>query len=199
MTSERGTQVLWTVRVALVGAILVTISFPSWEQFEGKGMLFRAPFYLLPLAVVPTIWRIRDRPQPYPWAVDALVIAPFLTDTCGNIFGFYNNFDVTDDVLHFLNWVLLIAGVSLALLRTGMSRLNCWATAYGIGALAIIWWEFAEYLVQQAGTAGLGLTYGDTIGDLMLSSTGGAVGAALVVLASETRTSSGTAQADPNR
>ncbi|MFW2382707.1 MAG: hypothetical protein ACN4GZ_13180 [Acidimicrobiales bacterium] len=182
MTSERGMQILWAVRAALVIAILVTISFPSWEQFEGKGMLFRAPFYLLPLAVVPVIWRLRGGHEPYPWAVDALVIAPFLADTCGNIFGFYNNYDVTDDVLHFVNWVLLIAGVALALLRTGIGRLNCWTTAYGIGALAIIWWEFAEYLVQEAGTAGLGLTYGDTIGDLLLSSTGGAVGAAIVVL-----------------
>lgn len=180
MTS-RQSQILWAVRVSLILAILVTISFPTWEQFEGKGMLFRAPFYLLPLIVVPGIWRYRGRPDPYPWAVDALVVAPFLMDTLGNVFGFYNNFDVTDDVLHFLNWVLLIAGVTIALLRTGIGRLTAWTTAYGIGGLAIIWWEFAEFLVQKAGTAGLGLTYSDTIGDLMLSSTGGAVGAALVV------------------
>ena len=180
MTSKQR-QILWAVRAALVLAILVTISFPSWEQFEGKGMLFRAPFYLLPLVVVPGIWRLRGRPDPYPGAVDALVIAPFLMDTLGNVFGFYNNFDITDDVLHFLNWILLIAGVTIALLRTGLGRLTAWTTAYGIGGLAIIWWEFAEFLVQKAGTAGLGLTYSDTIGDLMLSSTGGAVGAALVV------------------
>ncbi len=180
MTSRQN-QILWAVRASLVLAILVTISFPSWEQFEGKGMLFRAPFYLLPLIVVPGIWRLRGRPDPYPWAVDALVVAPFLMDTLGNVFGFYNNFDVTDDVLHFVNWILLIAGVTIALLRTGISRLTAWTTAYGIGGLAIIWWEFAEFLVQKAGTAGLGLTYSDTIGDLMLSSTGGAVGAALVV------------------
>ncbi len=175
-------RVLWSVRAALVVAIGVTVSFPSWEQFEGKGMLFRAPFYLLPLVVVPVIWRLRGRPAPYPYAVDALVVAPFLLDTCGNIFGFYNNYDVTDDVLHFLNWLLLIAGVTLALARSGLGRWNAWTTAYGIGGLAIIWWEFAEYIVQEAGTAGLGLTYGDTIGDLLLSSTGGGVGAALVVL-----------------
>jgi hypothetical protein len=35
--------------------------------------------------------------------------------------------------------------------------------------LAIIWWEAAEWLVQELGTAGLDLTYGDTIGDLILS------------------------------
>ena len=42
--------------------------------------------------------------------------------------------------------------------------------------------ETAEFLVQKAGTAGLQLTYGDTIGDLLLSSTGGAVGALAAVL-----------------
>lgn len=182
MSEQRQRPVLWSVRAALVAAIIVTVSFPSWEQFEGKGMLFRAPFYLFPLIVVPVVWRLRGRPKPYPAAVDALVVAPFLLDTCGNIFGFYNNYDVTDDVLHFANWLLLIAGVTLALARTGICRLNAWTTAYGIGGLAIIWWEFAEYLVQEMGTAGLGLTYGDTIGDLLLSSTGGGVGAAFVVL-----------------
>lgn len=188
MNLDPGHRTLWAVRASLVVAILVTIAFPSWEQFEGKGMVFRAPFYLLPMAAVPLVWRLRGRPVPYPWAVDALVIAPFLLDTCGNIFGFYNNYDVTDDVLHFVNWVLLIAGVTLALLRTGISRLNAWTTAYGIGGLAIIWWELAEYLVQEAGTAGLGLTYGDTIGDLLLSSSGGAVGAAIVIWADRRRT-----------
>jgi len=180
--SEKQQQgILWAVRIGLIAAIAVSVSFPEWEQFKGKGMLFRAPFYLLPLIVVPTIWRLRGRPQPYPWAVDALVVAPFLLDTCGNIFGFYNNYDVTDDVLHFLNWVLLIGGVTIALRRTAMGKLNAWTTAYGIGALAIIWWEVAEFIVQEMGTAGLGLTYEDTVMDLLLSSTGGAVGAAIVI------------------
>ena len=187
VNQPRNHPVLWTVRIALVLAIIVTVSFPSWEQFAGKGMPFRAPFYLFPLIVVPGIWRLRGQHKPYPWAVDALVIAPFLLDTLGNVFGFYNNYDVTDDVLHFLNWVLLIAGVTIALRRTDMGKLNVWTTAYGLGGLAIIWWEFAEYLVQKAGTAGLGLTYGDTIGDLILSSTGGGVGAALVLFLSDRR------------
>ena len=173
---------LWTVRVALVVAIVVTVAFPGWEQFDGKGMAFRAPFYLLPLGVVPIVWRIRGSSAPYPYMIDALVVAPFLADTLGNVFNFYNSFSHTDDVLHFVNWVLLMAGITLGLARTGIGRLNAWTLGWGIGALAIIWWEFAEYLVQEAGTAGLSLTYEDTIADLMLSSTGGAVGAGLAVL-----------------
>ena len=173
--------ILWLVRAALVLAIGVSVAFPGWEQFEGKGMAFRAPFYLLPLIVVPLVWKWRGGHPPYPYLVDALVVSPFLVDTLGNVFNFYNNYPVTDDVLHVVNWVLLLAGVSLALLRLGLGRLNIWVLAWGIGGLAIIWWEAAEYLVQELGTAGLQLTYEDTIGDLVLSSTGGAVGSALAL------------------
>lgn len=174
-------RILWGVRIALVAALAFSVAFPGLPQFEGKGMAFRAPFFLLPMAAVPVGWRLRGRREPYPYLADALVVSPFLVDTLGNALNFYNAFDSTDDVLHLLNWVLLVAGVTLLLLRTSMNRLTAWALGYGIGALAIIWWEAAEWLVQELGTAGLQLTYGDTIGDLMLSSTGGAMGAWLAV------------------
>ncbi len=179
-TMSRRTQrgVLWGVRVALVLALAFSVAFPDLPQFEGKGMAFRAPFYLLPMGAVPLGWHLRGRRPPYPYLADALIVSPFLVDTLGNALNFYNSFASTDDVLHFVNWVLLVAGVTLLLLRTTMPPLAVWALAYGIGGLAIIWWEAAEWLVQKLGTAGLDLTYGDTIGDLLLSSTGGAVGAA---------------------
>lgn len=186
--SDRGTDtnplhrwVLIAVRIALVAALAVSVSFPEWEQFEGKGMAFRAPFYLLPTVVVPLVWRWRGSHPPYPYLVDALVVAPFLLDTLGNVFNFYNNYDRTDDVLHFFNWVLLMGGVTLGFARTGIGRLNAWTLSWGLGALAIIWWEAAEFLVQEMGTAGLDLTYEDTVGDLLLSSTGGGVGAAIAI------------------
>ena len=178
-TSRR--RILWMVRILLVVAVAFSVAFPGLPQFDGKGMAFRAPFYLLPLAVVPLIWRVRGRREPYPHLVDALVISPFLLDTLGNALNFYDSFSSTDDVLQFVNWVLLVAGITLALLRTRLQPLAIWVMAYGLGGLAIIWWEAAEWLVQELGTAGLGLTYGDTIGDLLLSSTGGGVGAALTL------------------
>jgi hypothetical protein len=178
-------HILWVVRAALIGSVAISVAFPNWEQFEGKGMAFRAPFYLLPLVVVPLVWKRRGSHGPYPYLVDALVVSPFLVDTLGNVLNFYNRYDRTDDVLHFVNWVLLLAGIALALQRLRLGRLNVWALCWGLGALAIIWWEVAEYLVQKMGTAGLKLTYEDTIGDLVLSSTGGAVGAAFVLAATK--------------
>ena len=174
-------RILWGVRIALVTALAFSVAFPGLPQFEGKGMAFRAPFFLLPMAAVPIGWRLRGRGEPYPYLADALVVSPFLVDTLGNALNFYNTYDSTDDVLHLVNWVLLVGGITLLLLRTSINRLTAWALGYGIGALAIIWWEAAEWLVQELGTAGLQLTYGDTIGDLMLSSTGGALGAWLAV------------------
>ncbi len=174
---ERDGRILWGVRIALVAALAFSVAFPNLPQFDGKGMAFRAPFYLLPMAVVPIGWRVRGRRPPYPALADALIVAPFLADTLGNALNFYNSYDSTDDVLHLLNWVLLVGGITLLILRTGVSRLNAWTLGFGIGAIAIIWWEAAEWLVQELGTAGLQLTYSDTIGDLMLSSTGGAIGA----------------------
>lgn len=181
MTRPREQIVLWAVRTALVLAVAFSVAFPDLPQFEGKGMAFRAPFYLLPIGAVPFGWRRRGRREPYPYAADALIISPFLADTLGNALDFYDRYASTDDVLHFLNWALLIAGVTLLLLRTALNRLSAWATAYGIGGMAIIWWEAAEWLVQELGIAGLNLTYGDTIGDLLLSSTGGAIGSAVAL------------------
>jgi hypothetical protein len=170
-------RIAWAVRIALVLALAFSVAFPNLPQFEGKGMAFRAPFYLLPMAAVPLAWRLRGRRPPYPHLADALIVSPFLVDTLGNALNFYNTFASTDDVLHFVNWVLLVAGITLLLRRATMTTLATWALGYGIGGLAIIWWEAAEWLVQELGTAGLNLTYGDTIGDLLLSSTGGALGA----------------------
>jgi hypothetical protein len=181
LTDRTAGRIAWGVRIALVLALAFSVAFPGLPQFEGKGMAFRAPFFLMPMAAVPIGWRLRGRRPPYPHLADALIVSPFLVDTLGNALNFYNSFAVTDDVLHFLNWVLLVAGICLLLMRAPMPRLAVWALGYGIGALAIIWWEAAEWLVQELGTAGLELTYGDTIGDLLLSSTGGALGALLAV------------------
>ncbi len=187
MSDKWQRNILWSVRIVHVAAIVFSVAFPNLPQFEGKGMAFRAPFYLLPLGAVPVVWRLRGKRPPYPMLVDALIIAPFLADTLGNALNFYRRFDRTDDVLHFFNWILLIGGVTLAILRTNVTRLTAWVLGWGIGGLAIIWWEAAEWLIQELGTAGLNLTYTDTIGDLLLSSTGGALGAAIAILASRNR------------
>lgn len=122
--------------------------------------------------------------QPYPHSADALLSAPFLVDTLGNLLGIYDRFDATDDVLHALNWILLVGAFHAFRFRNVEDRRDALLLGYGFGAIAIVGWEALEWAMSVdgfGGAGGLDLTYGDTIGDLILSSTGGLIGSWLGV------------------
>jgi hypothetical protein len=165
-------------KVLLAALLLCGALFPGIGGFEGKGMAFRLPIFLAPALIVPLRWWRRR--GPYPVALDIGLTVPFLLDTAANAVGLYDHFDPTDDVLHFVNWFVLVAGVAVTL-RLATARATpswlVWSAAAGFGAAAIIVWEAGEYAVMRAGVGGLSLTYGDTIGDLLLSTGGGAIGA----------------------
>lgn len=170
------------VKVALVVSFVVAVGFEP-STVEGKAMGFRAPLFLAPAVVVPLLARWRGW-DPYPHVADALASAPFLIDTLGNLFGFYDSYPVTDDVLHALNWVLLVAAYHAFRFRKVTDRRSAVFLGYGFGAVTIVWWEVLEWAVSVdgwGGAGGLALTYEDTIGDLVLSSTGGLVGSLLAV------------------
>lgn len=171
-----------TIKAALVLSFVVAIGFEP-STVEGKAMGFRAPLFLAPAIVVPALARWR-RWDPYPHTADALLAAPFLVDTLGNLFGFYDSYSVTDDVLHAANWVLLVAAFHAFRFRNVHDRREAVLLGYGVGGLAIIWWEVLEWAVSEdgfGGAGGLALTYEDTVLDLFLSSTGGLVGSLLAV------------------
>lgn len=170
------------VKLALLLSFAVAIGVEP-STVEGKAMGFRAPLFLAPAVAVPVLARWR-RWQPYPHTGDALLSAPFLVDTVGNLFGFYDNFPVTDDVLHALNWVLLVGAFHAFRFRSVHDRRDAVLLGYGVGAVAIVWWEVLEWAVSEdgfGGAGGLALTYGDTVLDLLLSSTGGLIGSILGV------------------
>ena len=172
------------MKAALTLTFVVALTVPL-DQLEGKGMAFRFPLFMLSAAVVPLAWRRRF--SPYPATADVLVVVPFLLDTLGNLVGFYDAYDATDDVLHTLNWVLLVAACHAWRYRRGpsagaMSSTDAWLLGAGIGALAIVGWEIAEWIVAETGAGGgLALTYGDAVGDLTLSTAGGMAGSWLGV------------------
>ncbi len=170
------------VKAALVASFVIAIGFEP-STVEGKAMGFRAPLFLAPVVLVPLLARWRNW-EPYPHVADALTAAPFLIDTLGNLFGFYDDYPVTDDVLHALNWILLVAAFHAFRFRNVTDRRDAVVLGYGFGCMAIIWWEAMEWTVSTDGLGGAGnlsLTYGDTVGDLVLSSTGGLVGSILGV------------------
>lgn len=156
----------------------------SPDTVEGKAMGFRAPLFLASAVLVPIIARARGW-SPYPHTADALLAAPFLIDTLGNLFGLYDNFPQTDDVLHAVNWVLLVAAFHAFRFRNVDDRRDAVLLGYGFGAITIVWWEVLEWAVSEdgfGGADGLALTYGDTVGDLLLSSSGGLIGSLVGVV-----------------
>lgn len=170
------------IKAGLVLAFFVAIVVEP-DTVAGKAMGFRAPLFLAPAVVVPVLARTR-RWAPYPYTGDALASAPFLLDTMANLVGFYDSYPVTDDVLHGLNWILLVGAFHAFRFRNVSDRRDAILLGYGFGAIAIVIWEVLEWAVSTdgfGGAANLSLTYGDTVGDLFLSSTGGLVGSMLGV------------------
>jgi hypothetical protein len=166
-------------KVALASLLLLGAVAPEVGGFAGKGMSYRLPLFLAPgLAVTLSWWRRGGR---YPVALGAALTLPFLLDTVANAVGVYDHFGHTDNVLHFANWFLLMAGIThtFAVSRGGRQAAGwlIWIAGLGLGAAIAVAWEAAEYAVMRAGVGGLSLTYGDTISDLLLSTSGGAVGA----------------------
>jgi hypothetical protein len=162
-------------KALLVGLFLFALANPDWEQFAGKGMGARAPFYFLPTVIIPIGWALLGKPRPYPDDADILLVSPFIVDTVGNYLGLYNSLVWFDDVAHAVTWMLLVLAVGALILRLGLPAWNTAALCIGFGAASHILWEIGEYAVMNTGATGLQLTYGDTIGDLGMSFTGSVI------------------------
>ena len=185
ITDDPARTLNWLAKIALVSMLLLGLIFPDWERFVGKAWPARAAAYPLAALIVPIWWRFRQRSGTatghYPHLVDAFIVIPFVLDLAGNVANLFDTIANFDDVLHFLNWTFLTAAIVIALAPLGLAKWNRIMLGTGFGAVAIIIWEIVEYLIAESGTSGLNLTYKDTIGDLGLSTLGGAVGAILAV------------------
>lgn len=182
---------LWldvAVKVALV-ALLLFGAFSGLERFEGKAFGGRALTYPISTLIVPVAWwvaarRRRTRPE-YPYAVDILLVLPFLIDTAGNALDLYDTIEWWDDFNHFLNWGILTAAFGQLLVRLPLGPGNAAGLALGFGAVTAILWEQAEYITFIRNSPELETAYTDTLGDLALGLTGSAVAA--VVTAHQVR------------
>jgi hypothetical protein len=173
---------LWVdlaVKAALIGLLLVAVAFPDLEQFEGKAMTGRALTYPLAALVVPFGWWLygRRRSDRYPYALDILLVAPFLIDVVGNALDLYDRIEWWDDANHFVNWGLLVAAFGQLLVRLPVGRLDAVGLAIGFGAVSAILWELAEYFAFIRDSPELETAYTDTLGDLTLGLSGSVVAA----------------------
>jgi hypothetical protein len=169
------------VKAALVGLLLFAVLRRDLPQFEGKAVVGRALAYPLAALIVPAVWWIRGRRGSYPYALDILLVLPFLIDTAGNAANLYDTIDWWDDLNHFVNWAILTSAFGQLLVRLPVGRLAAWGLAVGFGAVTAILWEFAEYYTFIRHSPELRTAYTDTLGDLALGLTGSVVAALLTV------------------
>ncbi len=144
-------------------------------------MAGRALTYPISALLVPVVWwivgRRRGRAPAYPYALDVLLVMPFLIDTAGNALDLYDRIDWWDDFNHFLNWAILVAGFGQLLLRLPVGKLSTAGLAVGFGSVTAVIWEFAEYFTFVRNSPELETAYTDTLGDLALGLTGSVLAA----------------------
>jgi hypothetical protein len=167
----------------LIGLLAFAVARPDLPQFEGKAMTGRALLYPLAAVIVPVVWWFlsRSRPRDYPYALDILLVLPFLIDVLGNALDLYDTVDWWDDANHFVNWAILTAAFGQLLLRLRLERWVVAALAVGFGAVTALLWEFGEYFAFIRGSPEVRTAYTDTLGDLALGLSGSCVAAALTV------------------
>jgi hypothetical protein len=165
-----------------VGLLVFAVARPDLPQFAGKAMTGRAIGYPVAALVVPAAWWFlgRRRGAPYPFAVDVLVVLPFLIDMAGNAANLYDTVSWWDDLNHLVNWAILVSGFGL-LLRGRLPRLVVAGLAVGFGAVTAVLWEFLEYVTFIRHSSELRTAYTDTLGDLALGLTGSVAAALLTV------------------
>jgi hypothetical protein len=172
------------VKAALVALLIFPFAAPHLPQFEGKAMTGRAIAYPIAMLLVPVIWWAvgRARGWRYPYDVDILVVLPFAIDMAGNAANLYDTIDWWDDANHFVNWAILVAGVTLLLLRTNLPGLAVAGLGIGFGALSAIVWELLEYVTFIRHSSELETAYTDTLGDLLLGVSGSILAATALVV-----------------
>jgi len=130
---------------ALFVGLLAFGAFSGLDQFEGKAFGWRLVLYPIAALIVPIAWKACGSPQPYPYAADMLLVAPFLIDVAGNALDLYDSITWWDDANHFVNWALLCGALGAVLIRTQLSPIVLFGLVTGFGAAAAILWEVGEY------------------------------------------------------
>lgn len=170
------------VKLATTALLVFAALHPEWPQFEGKAMAARAVAYPSGLLVLPVAWWFfrRRAGRPYPALADLLVSIPFLVDTAGNALDLYDAVIWFDDACHLVNWALLMGGLAVSLPR----RLHPWTRlglTVGLGSTTALLWEVGEYFAFLRNSPELTTAYTDTLGDMVLGTTGSLVAGLLVV------------------
>ena len=170
------------VKLATTALLVFAALHPEWPQFEGKAMAARAVAYPLGLLVLPVAWWCSRRRsgRPYPALADLLVSIPFLVDTAGNALDLYDSVIWFDDACHLVNWALLLGGLAVSL-PTWLHPWTRLGLTVGLGAATALLWEVGEYYAFLRNSPELATAYTDTLGDMVLGTTGSLLAGLLVL------------------
>jgi hypothetical protein len=184
MSSARLRTVALLVKALVVVLVLWAVADPDLAGLKSKGLSARAVGYPLGTLVLPALWWLgpRRHGRPYGWGADLLCGLPILLDLVGNRLDLYDAVSWWDDLMHLGLHALLTAGVLVQLLdRTTPARWLLTAAA-AVGGVSAIGWEVAEYLAFIRFGTELPWAYVDTLGDLVLGTTGSLAAGVVIVL-----------------
>ncbi len=186
-------------KLALFALLTLDVVFPDLTGNKAHASTGRLIVYPLAVLIVPIGWAItarwragrENRPidpriegrTGYPWAADLLLTLPWLLDTLGNRFGLFESISWWDDMMHFLNWLLLTGGMLVAWRARRETRsLVVIMVSLGFGGTAALAWELLEYASFNRFSDIAAAIYVDTLGDLSLGTLGSLVAALIAVL-----------------
>lgn len=168
-------------KVLLFALLLSALIWPDLSGIKGKASGARLVVYPIGAMALPVYWFVARRGrQAFPWLADLLITLPWLVDLAGNRLDLFDTVWWWDDLMHFLLWGLLTAGVLIAFTAGTTSRGLTVMLALGFGSTAAVIWEVGEYWAFIRHSEELQSAYTDTLGDLTLG-TLGALAAGLVV------------------
>ena len=78
------------VKLSVVGLSIYPLFRPESAHFAGKAMGVRALLYPAVMLLIPVLWLISGRPQPYPFVADIAHGIPFLIDALANVLGLFS-------------------------------------------------------------------------------------------------------------
>lgn len=186
-----------------VGQLAVAEWVPGIDRFADKAFGARLLAYPLLMLLAPAIWwlvhrRREPRPAP-PYGAFSLVMLPFLVDVTGNSLDLYDSLVWWDDLNHFANWFLLLAGIGLLVCGSVRPRWAVVAVVGGLGAVLAIGWEVGEWWTFIRHGTEIDTAYEDTLGDEVLGTLGALCAGLLVAGVQASRERISTARSSSPR
>jgi hypothetical protein len=174
------TAAIVATKAATIGFAVDAFRNVDSPRLRGKAIRTRAIGYVGALFIVPVAWRLLPERDRYPRVLDLAVTVPLLLDAGGNAFGLYERAYI-DDVVHLTNSAI-VSAVAGELLAPHVPDRRLAALAGASASIAAeTGWEIMEYVAMRLGANGMGLTYEDTMADLIEGVAGAAIGAFVTV------------------